>query len=49
MPRKLLFVYNANSGLFNTVTDIAHKFLMYRKNKNLEEPVRVPEPTPYRS
>nr|VFJ62226.1 MAG: hypothetical protein BECKFW1821C_GA0114237_10029 [Candidatus Kentron sp. FW] len=26
-PPELLFVYNANSGLFNTVTDIAHKFL----------------------
>jgi hypothetical protein len=24
---KLLFVYNANGGLFNTVADIAHKFL----------------------
>jgi hypothetical protein len=24
---KLLFVYNADSGLFNTVTDIAHKLL----------------------
>ena len=24
---KLLFVYNADSGLFNTVTDIAHKML----------------------
>lgn len=25
--RKLIFVYNADSGLFNTVTDIAHKIL----------------------
>ncbi|MDH5516804.1 MAG: hypothetical protein OEY36_03165 [Gammaproteobacteria bacterium] len=25
MPEKLIFVYNADSGLFNTVTDIAHK------------------------
>ena len=24
---KLIFVYNADSGLFNTVTDIAHKML----------------------
>lgn len=24
---KLIFVYNADSGLFNTVTDIAHKIL----------------------
>ncbi|MCK4705139.1 MAG: hypothetical protein KAT90_06645 [Gammaproteobacteria bacterium] len=24
---KLIFVYNANSGLFNTVSDIAHKVL----------------------
>ncbi len=24
---KLLFVYNADSGLFNTLTDIAHKLL----------------------
>jgi hypothetical protein len=24
-PVKLVFVYNADSGLFNTVTDIAHK------------------------
>jgi len=24
---KLVFVYNADSGLFNTVTDIAHKML----------------------
>ena len=24
---KLIFVYNADSGLFNTVTDIAHKVL----------------------
>jgi len=24
---KLVFVYNADSGLFNTVTDIAHKIL----------------------
>ena len=27
MPTKLIFVYNADSGLFNTVTDIAHKIL----------------------
>lgn len=28
MPKtKLVFVYNADSGLFNTVTDIAHKML----------------------
>lgn len=27
MSRKLIFVYNADSGLFNTVTDIAHKIL----------------------
>ena len=28
MPRpQLLFVYNADTGLFNTVTDIAHKLL----------------------
>ena len=28
MPRpQLLFVYNADAGLFNTVTDIAHKLL----------------------
>lgn len=26
MPR-LIFVYNADSGLFNTITDIAHKIL----------------------
>ena len=25
MPEKLIFVYNADSGLFNTMTDIAHK------------------------
>lgn len=25
MVRKLIFVYNANSGMFNTLTDIAHK------------------------
>jgi len=24
-PARLLFVYNADSGLFNTLTDIAHK------------------------
>ena len=24
---RLLFVYNADSGLFNTLTDIAHKML----------------------
>ncbi len=27
MPLKLVFVYNADSGLFNTLTDIAHKLL----------------------
>lgn len=27
MSTKLIFVYNADSGLFNTVTDIAHKLL----------------------
>ncbi len=27
MSRHLIFVYNADSGLFNTVTDIAHKIL----------------------
>lgn len=27
MRPQLLFVYNADSGLFNTVTDIAHKLL----------------------
>ncbi len=27
MSRKFIFVYNADSGLFNTVTDIAHKIL----------------------
>lgn len=27
MRRRLVFVYNADSGLFNTVTDIAHKLL----------------------
>lgn len=27
MRPQLLFVYNADSGLFNTVTDIAHKIL----------------------
>ena len=27
MPTKLVFVYNADSGLFNTVADIAHKVL----------------------
>ena len=26
-PSKLIFVYNADSGLFNTMTDIAHKML----------------------
>ena len=26
-PAKLIFVYNADSGLFNTVSDIAHKML----------------------
>ncbi len=25
MRKKILFVYNADSGIFNTVTDIAHK------------------------
>ena len=25
MSKKLVFVYNADSGLFNTMTDIAHK------------------------
>ncbi|MDH5473539.1 MAG: hypothetical protein OEY87_10440 [Gammaproteobacteria bacterium] len=25
--QKLLFVYNADSGLFNTITDIAHKII----------------------
>ena len=25
MTQKLIFVYNADSGIFNTVTDIAHK------------------------
>lgn len=30
MPRKLIFVYNADSGLFNTVSDIAHKILSPR-------------------
>lgn len=25
MTKKIIFVYNADSGLFNTVTDIAHK------------------------
>ncbi len=25
MSQKLLFVYNADSGMFNTLTDIAHK------------------------
>lgn len=25
MKKKILFVYNADSGLFNTLTDIAHK------------------------
>ncbi len=25
MTKKLIFIYNADSGLFNTVTDIAHK------------------------
>ncbi len=25
MKKKLLFVYNADSGMFNTLTDIAHK------------------------
>ena len=28
MSRHLIFVYNADSGLFNTVTDIAHKILL---------------------
>ncbi len=27
MKAKLIFVYNADGGLFNTVTDIAHKIL----------------------
>ncbi len=27
METSLVFVYNANSGLFNTLTDIAHKLL----------------------
>jgi len=27
MSRTFIFVYNADSGLFNTVTDIAHKIL----------------------
>lgn len=27
MPPQLVFVYNADSGLFNTVTDIAHKII----------------------
>lgn len=27
MPTRLVFVYNADSGLFNTVSDIAHKIL----------------------
>ena len=27
MRPRLIFVYNADSGLFNTVTDIAHKIL----------------------
>ena len=27
MNNKLIFVYNADSGMFNTVTDIAHKIL----------------------
>ncbi len=27
MKKRLVFVYNADSGLFNTVTDIAHKIL----------------------
>lgn len=27
MRRKFVFVYNADSGFFNTVTDIAHKIL----------------------
>ena len=27
MSKHLIFVYNADSGLFNTVTDIAHKIL----------------------
>lgn len=30
MPTSLIFVYNADSGLFNTVTDIAHKILSPR-------------------
>lgn len=30
MRPALLFVYNADSGLFNTVTDIAHKILSPR-------------------
>ncbi len=27
MPTHLVFVYNADSGLFNTITDIAHKVI----------------------
>ena len=27
MPVKLVFVYNADNGLFNTLTDVAHKLL----------------------
>lgn len=27
MDQKLIFVYNADSGMFNTLTDIAHKLL----------------------
>ncbi|MDH5180822.1 MAG: hypothetical protein OEZ39_12885 [Gammaproteobacteria bacterium] len=27
MKPKLVFVYNADSGMFNTITDIAHKIL----------------------
>ena len=26
-PMKLIFVYNADAGLFNTITDIAHKVI----------------------
>lgn len=27
MPNNLIFVYNADSGIFNTLTDIAHKLI----------------------
>jgi len=27
MPPHLIFVYNADSGMFNTITDIAHKII----------------------